>query len=66
DKPDHMAELIASVHGDAALWAKLSTAALVQSQARFSQSAWRRNLAEALWTIDALPCAATAREIAES
>jgi glycosyltransferase involved in cell wall biosynthesis len=66
DKPDHMAELIASVHGDAALWAKLSAAALVQSQARFSPSVWRRNLAEALWTIDALPGAATTREFIKS
>jgi hypothetical protein len=57
DEPNRLAELIARVHGDAAIWSTLSTAALVQAESRFSPSAWRRSLAEALWTIDALPFA---------
>jgi len=57
DEPGQLAELIARVHGEAAVWSTLSTAALVQAESRFSPSAWRRSLAEALWTIDALPCA---------
>lgn len=60
DEPDHLAKLIAHVHGDAPVWSTLSTAALAQAEGRFSPSAWRRSLADALWTIDALPCAAAA------
>lgn len=61
--PGLLASGVLRAHEDAELWASLSAGGLAHVAARFSPAAWRRTLAEALWTIDVLPGTAAAREI---
>ena len=50
-----LARHIVRLHGEEALWARLSAAGIEHVSAHLSPESWRRRLREALWTIDALP-----------
>lgn len=58
DAPALFAQHVLRLNGDARLWGELSAGGLAHVAAHFSPSAWRAALAEALWTLDALPEAA--------
>jgi len=53
--PKELAQTILRVHGGAELWPALSAAGLAHVAARFSPDAWRKTLADVLWTLDVLP-----------
>ncbi len=58
--PEALADRVLRAHADRDLWADLSAGGLAHAAARFSPAAWRRALAEALWTLDVLPETAAA------
>lgn len=55
DTPEALAQAIVAVHSDPVLWSRLSTDGRAYVEAHLSIAAWRRRLAEALWTLGVLP-----------